>query len=153
MMWCRANAQIVELLNVVYCLAELTEFAAFVWLRIAAPDLHRPYRVPLPTWACALMLLPASCLLLTLLILPILSLNWLVRMPPSCHFKGVGFDFSSSPIPCRAPTSSLHLLLCPARQGRDSYKQCLMSKPVRDLCLAVQPQITNQLQMHVSICG
>ena len=77
--------QIVELLNAVYCLAELTEFAAFVWLRIAAPELHRPYRVPLPTWACAIMLLPASALLLTLLALPILRLDWLVGpCPLSC---------------------------------------------------------------------
>ncbi len=55
--------QIVEMLNAVYCMAELLEFAAFVWLRIKAPDLPRPYRVPLPTWALVLMLLPASSLL------------------------------------------------------------------------------------------
>ncbi len=35
---------IVELLNAVYCLAELLEFAAFVALRITAPALPRPYR-------------------------------------------------------------------------------------------------------------
>lgn len=84
-----ACAQIVELLNAVYCLAELTEFAAFIWLRIKAPDLYRPYRVPLPTWACALMLLPASALLITILALPILALNWQVSTlepaRPDCH--------------------------------------------------------------------
>ena len=70
----RAGAlQIVELLNAVYCLAELTEFAAFIWLRIKAPDLYRPYRVPLPTWGCVLMLLPASGLLLTILALPVIA--------------------------------------------------------------------------------
>ena len=47
----------------VYCLAELLEFAAYVWLRYKAPNLERPYRVPLPAWAVALMLLPASLLL------------------------------------------------------------------------------------------
>ena len=72
------RVQIVELLNAVYCLAELTEFAAFIWLRIKAPDLYRPYRVPLPTWACALMLLPASGLLITILALPVMALNWQV---------------------------------------------------------------------------
>jgi hypothetical protein len=36
--------QIVELLNSIYCLAELLEFAAFIALRINAPDLPRPYR-------------------------------------------------------------------------------------------------------------
>jgi hypothetical protein len=35
---------IVELLNAIYCLAELLEFAAYIWLRIRAPNLPRPYR-------------------------------------------------------------------------------------------------------------
>lgn len=35
---------IVELLNAIYCLAELLEFAAFISLRITAPSLPRPYR-------------------------------------------------------------------------------------------------------------
>lgn len=39
--------EVVELLNFLYCLAELLEFAAFVRLRIIAPDLHRPFRIPL----------------------------------------------------------------------------------------------------------
>jgi hypothetical protein len=38
---------IVELLNAIYCLAELLEFAAYVWLRVAAPNLPRPYRCAL----------------------------------------------------------------------------------------------------------
>lgn len=33
--------QIVELLNIVYCLAELMEFAAFLYLRYKAPNLFR----------------------------------------------------------------------------------------------------------------
>ncbi len=37
-------SEIVTLLNAIYCLAELLEFAAFVWLRIKQPDLPRPYR-------------------------------------------------------------------------------------------------------------
>ena len=47
----------------IYCLSELLEFAAFVWLRVKSPKLHRPYRVPLPTWGLILMVLPAYCLL------------------------------------------------------------------------------------------
>ncbi|KIY95241.1 Arginine/agmatine antiporter [Monoraphidium neglectum] len=35
---------IVELLNAIYCMAELLEFAAFVALRVTAPNLPRPYR-------------------------------------------------------------------------------------------------------------
>jgi len=33
--------QIVELLNIVYCLAELMEFAAFIYLRYKVPGLYR----------------------------------------------------------------------------------------------------------------
>ena len=33
--------QIVELLNIIYCLAELLEFAAFIRLRMTAPDMKR----------------------------------------------------------------------------------------------------------------
>ena len=33
--------QIVELLNIVYCLAELMEFAAFIYLRFKVPGLFR----------------------------------------------------------------------------------------------------------------
>ena len=41
---CLSFVEIVELLNAIYCLAELLEFAAFVWLRVKQPDLKRPYR-------------------------------------------------------------------------------------------------------------
>jgi hypothetical protein len=67
---------IVELLNAIYCMAELLEFAAFVWLRVKAPDLPRPYRVPLPTWGLVLMLLPATALLLALLAMPLAAGKW-----------------------------------------------------------------------------
>lgn len=40
------------------------------WLPRRYPTLHRPYRVPLPVWACALMLLPAVVLLMCLLVGP-----------------------------------------------------------------------------------
>ncbi|PRW20630.1 putative polyamine transporter isoform A [Chlorella sorokiniana] len=62
--------QIVELLNSVYCLGQLLEFVAFIWLRIRYPTLHRPYRIPLPTWGCIAMLTPACLLLVGLLIVP-----------------------------------------------------------------------------------
>jgi len=62
--------QIVEMLNVVYCLAELLEFAAFIRLRVKHPEMQRPFRVPLPTWALAVMLAPASILLLYVTLAP-----------------------------------------------------------------------------------
>ena len=37
--------KIVELLNTVYCFAELLEFAAFIYLRIKLPHLYRPFKV------------------------------------------------------------------------------------------------------------
>ena len=76
-----------ELLNIVYCLAELTEFAAFIALRYKAPDLRRPYQVPLPTWGCILMLLPASLLLLVILALPIIHGDWQVSGPDPVNPK------------------------------------------------------------------
>jgi amino acid transporter len=42
--------EIVELLNAAYCLAELLEFAAFVWLRISQPEMRRGYRCTLPSY-------------------------------------------------------------------------------------------------------
>jgi len=62
--------EIVTLLNAVYCLAELLEFAAFLKLRYSQPHLIRPYKVPLPFWGCVLMVLPASALLMVVLAVP-----------------------------------------------------------------------------------
>lgn len=62
--------EIVELLNCVYCMGQLLEFVAFIWLRIKYANLHRPYRIPLPTWACIIGLFPACVLLAGLLIVP-----------------------------------------------------------------------------------
>lgn len=50
---------IVELLNAIYCLAELLEFAAYIWLRIKAPNLPRPYKCD-PALGVAAWLLPSS---------------------------------------------------------------------------------------------
>ncbi|KAK9812978.1 hypothetical protein WJX72_006764 [[Myrmecia] bisecta] len=138
--------QIVELLNIVYCLAELLEFVAFIYLRIKSPHLHRPYKVPLPTWGCALMLLPASCLLCTLLVMPVLRLDWQVmgwtlgtvvvggamypllqtaRERGWCEFVGVSpHDFKASlfeglPIAATPSLSNLHLLHDSQPQSED----------------------------------
>lgn len=68
--------QIVDLLNAIYCLAQLLEFAAFIALRVRAPHLARPFRVPLGTAGCVIMLLPASLLLAALFIVPAVERNW-----------------------------------------------------------------------------
>lgn len=83
---CKVSAQIVELLNIVYCLAELTEFAAFIHLRRKAPHLRRPFRIGLNTWGCALMLTPATALLIALIAQPLLDVDWMVSLHPfTCH--------------------------------------------------------------------
>ena len=64
-----------ELLNLVYCLAMLLEFSAFVYLRYKAPSLVRPFRVPVPAWGAALLLLPATSLLFTILAMPLLRVD------------------------------------------------------------------------------
>lgn len=81
--------QIVQLLNCVYCLGELLEFAAFIWLRIKYPQLHRPYRIPLPTWACGALLLPAGGLLTLLLLAPVVERDWgVVLFTAVCGLTG-----------------------------------------------------------------
>lgn len=50
-------SQVVEMLNLLYCFAQLIEFAAFVQLRIKHPDMPRPFRIPLGTFGVSLMLL------------------------------------------------------------------------------------------------
>jgi amino acid transporter len=50
-----------------YCLSLLVELAAFAWLRLAAPDLPRPWRVPGGApGAVAAVALPAACCLLAM---------------------------------------------------------------------------------------
>ncbi|CAN6312591.1 unnamed protein product [Urochloa humidicola] len=46
---------VVATANFLYSLGTLLEFAAFLWLRARLPDLKRPYRVPLPLPALAVM--------------------------------------------------------------------------------------------------
>jgi len=49
---------LVEMLNFNYAVSLLLEYAAFVHLRISKPTLERPYRIPLGTCGCILMLIP-----------------------------------------------------------------------------------------------
>lgn len=70
--------EIVELLNIIYCLAQLVEFAAFLHLRVKLPGLPRPYQIPLPTWVLAVMLTPAITLLCVIILLPFITMRWKV---------------------------------------------------------------------------
>ena len=52
---------LIEMLNFNYSLALLIEYCAFIKLRISKPDLYRPYRVPINTVGCVILLLPCVC--------------------------------------------------------------------------------------------
>lgn len=63
---------LVAMLNGVYCLAELLEFAAFLRLRWRFPQLRRPYRVPLGLAGCSALLAAPSAMCVVLILLPLL---------------------------------------------------------------------------------
>jgi amino acid transporter len=52
--------QIMAVVNVIYGVAELILFVGFIKLRLAFPEFNRPYRVPLETWGCVLLVLPPT---------------------------------------------------------------------------------------------
>jgi amino acid transporter len=49
---------LIEILNFNYALSLLMEYCAFIKLRISEPDLERPFRIPLSTTGCIIMLIP-----------------------------------------------------------------------------------------------
>ncbi|KAF4695627.1 hypothetical protein FOZ60_004124 [Perkinsus olseni] len=69
---------IVELLNCIYCLAELLEFAAFLYLRYTNPNIWRPYTIPLGFWGCIILLLPPSVFICFILGAPFVNAEWSV---------------------------------------------------------------------------
>ncbi|XP_019169129.1 PREDICTED: probable polyamine transporter At3g19553 [Ipomoea nil] len=58
-----------ELLNFLYSIGMLLEFAAFVTLRIKKPGLRRPYKVPLQTFGATMLCLPPMLLLILVMCL------------------------------------------------------------------------------------
>jgi amino acid transporter len=52
---------IIDMLNMIFCVAQAIEFSAFIYLRIYRDDLHRPYRIPIPTpILCLFLCLPVA---------------------------------------------------------------------------------------------
>lgn len=49
---------LIEMLNFNYAISLLMEYCAFIKLRISQPDIVRPFRVPLNTTGCIIMLIP-----------------------------------------------------------------------------------------------
>ena len=60
--------EIIAAENYLYCFGMLVEFAAFIWLRIFHPNVHRPYRVPLGTMGIICMCIPPTALLLCMMV-------------------------------------------------------------------------------------
>jgi len=52
------------------------EYAAFLKLRVSKPDLHRPYRIPLNTFGCFVMMIPT--LGVTLLVMGLASIYTMI---------------------------------------------------------------------------
>jgi amino acid transporter len=78
-------AEVIEMLNILYCIAQLIEFAAFVHLRVKYPNMHRPFRIPLGTVGVSVML--AAPALFVLLIIGISSV-WAVMSAFALAFMG-----------------------------------------------------------------
>ena len=49
-------SQVIEMLNILYCFAQIIEFISFIYLRIKYPNLKRPFKIPLDTFGVCLML-------------------------------------------------------------------------------------------------
>lgn len=59
--------QLIEMLNFNYALSLLMEYCAFIKLRISQPEKERPYRIPLNTFGCILLITPTIVVTLLLL--------------------------------------------------------------------------------------
>lgn len=51
-------SELVQMLNLLFCMGQAIEFVAFLHLRYYRMDLHRPYMIPLNFIGCVLLLLP-----------------------------------------------------------------------------------------------
>ncbi|CAK9084184.1 unnamed protein product [Durusdinium trenchii] len=68
---------IINMLNSVYCVAQVIEFSAFLHLRRKHDDLERPFRVPCRSLAaCCLLLLMPFAFCLVLLVMPFVRGDW-----------------------------------------------------------------------------
>ena len=50
-------SDVMDVMNMMYCLGQLIEFVAFIHLRYRFPQLHRPYTAPINNFGMALLLL------------------------------------------------------------------------------------------------
>lgn len=131
--------EVVELLNFMYCLAELLEFGAFLTLRVKNPDAPRPFRVPLNTWGSALMLLPAT-LLLAFLMLQANTKTLLV-----CSVA-VTLGFLLYPLLQYSKARGWCRFLDPEESALAHIERPLESEPPLEDLEGIDPEVTRELQ-------
>lgn len=74
----QAFNDIVDMLNGVYCMAQVLEFSAFIELRRSHKTLWRPFKVPIEsTVGCCLLLFPALAFCVVLIVMPFVTKDWL----------------------------------------------------------------------------
>ena len=78
--------EIVAAENFLYCFGMILEFVAFIKLRLIYPNAPRPYKIPLGTAGCILMIIPP-----TILICVVLALATLKVMVVSVTAMLIGF--------------------------------------------------------------
>ncbi|WOK92711.1 putative polyamine transporter [Canna indica] len=61
--------EIVAAENFLYCFGMILEFVAFIKLRLSYPNVPRPYKIPLGTTGCILMIIPPTILICVVLVL------------------------------------------------------------------------------------
>jgi hypothetical protein len=82
--------QIVDILNLLFCLGQIIEFLAFLELRRSHEHMYRPFRIPVGFFgACILMLLP----LVFIGIILYFSTRQTLILAGVCALLGVGFYY------------------------------------------------------------
>lgn len=70
--------RIIDMLNGVYCMAQILEFISFIELRRSHKTLRRPFSIPIRSAiGCVFMLLPALSFCVALIGLPFVTKDWL----------------------------------------------------------------------------
>lgn len=84
-------SSLIEMLNFNYSISLVIEYCAFIRLRIARPNLKRPYRIPLNTFGCILMIIPP--LVFTTIIMMLASYVTYIYAATTVVVAGVIYNF------------------------------------------------------------
>jgi amino acid transporter len=76
--------RILEYLNIIYCVAMLLEFAAFLNMRFRYSTIHAPFRIPLGVFWCTIMLIPPTACIVAIVGLPIFTRRYDIMAVCAC---------------------------------------------------------------------